>query len=234
MHYLLKSISAVANPGLITDIDVKSRTVTGYFSIFGNIDSDGDMIMPGAYTKTLQESGARARHLWQHDVRYPLARPETKQDNIGLWFKSVISNTSIGRDAIQLYQDGVIDEHSVGIIPVKKKKQPNYNEITEVHFIEGSSVTWGANQFAIGGMQKSMTPDDMVKRMDVVYKALRNGKYESDEIFELLDVYHQQLKQLVFDLSTTPAAEEAPEPVVKEENTEAINTLKSLTNLFKV
>lgn len=235
MIYLIKSISALEVNGesAITNVDVKSRTVEGYFSIFGNIDSDGDMIMPGAYTKTLKENAKRVKHLWQHDVRYPLARPEVSEDAKGLKFRSVISDTSFGRDAIKLYEDGVIDEHSVGFQTIKQQKKSGYNEITEIRLWEGSSVTWGANSLSIGGMAKSMSKDDIVKRMDAIYKALRNGRYESEELFEQLDIYHQQLKQLIIDLSnTTPAAEQAPEPKNKDDEAYQ-NEIKSIIQMLK-
>ena len=39
--------------GELQDIDDKTGIVKGYGSIFGNIDSDGDIITKGAYTKTI-------------------------------------------------------------------------------------------------------------------------------------------------------------------------------------
>ena len=69
--YQYKSIAAE-----VKDIDEAKGIITGYFSVFGNIDSDGDMIMPGAYTKTLKENNRRIKHLWQHNPVYPLSKPE--------------------------------------------------------------------------------------------------------------------------------------------------------------
>lgn len=43
----------------IDDIDEANGIVSGYGSIFGNIDSDNDIILQGAYTKTLSENGSR-------------------------------------------------------------------------------------------------------------------------------------------------------------------------------
>ena len=58
----------------LKDIDATGRTVQFYGSAFGNEDSDGDIIMPGAYTKTILENGPgsrqpRIKHLQQHDPR---------------------------------------------------------------------------------------------------------------------------------------------------------------------
>jgi HK97 family phage prohead protease len=38
----------------------------GYASVFRNVDSYRDIIEPGAFTKTIQES-KRVKVLWQHD-----------------------------------------------------------------------------------------------------------------------------------------------------------------------
>lgn len=45
---------------------ISDRQVTGIAAVFGNVDQGGDRIMPGAFTKTLQEGAKRFRHLWHH------------------------------------------------------------------------------------------------------------------------------------------------------------------------
>ncbi len=229
--YLTKGIDGT---GIVTDINAKDGVIEGYFSVFGNVDSDGDMIMPGAFKKTLIENSKRQKHLWQHNPSQPLSNPIMSEDSKGLKFHSVISQTTYGKNAIRLYNDGVIDEHSIGFNVIKQQKKGNYNEMTELRLWEGSSVTWAANEFAIGGPVKSLTKDQAIARFDVIYKALRNGKYEGDEgdeIFHLLDIYHQQLKQYIIDLSTTPAAE-AQEPEASADNG-LKSTLISLTDFLK-
>lgn len=220
--------------GIITDVDPATGTVKGYFAVFGNIDSDRDMLMPGAFTKTLSEQGSRVRHVWQHDITMPLARPILTQDSKGLAFESKITPTTYGKNAILLYEDEVIDEHSFGYNTVKQQKMNGYTELREVRLWEGSTVTLGANSLSIGGM-KSMTREQVIDRMDRVYKALRNGKYEGDEIFHSLDVYHQQLKQLFYDLTndTTAVDESTQEPEEKNEDSEYIaKKFDSLNSLF--
>src|SRR5450432_2105211 len=110
MIYEIKNID-----GAVTDVDAKSGTVKGYFSVFGNIDSDKDMIMPGAYSKSLKES-ARQLHLYQHDSYRPLSSVKggslkLNEDAKGLAFESTISPTSWGKDVIQLIEDGVLNEN---------------------------------------------------------------------------------------------------------------------------
>jgi len=56
--------------GAPVDMEDSSRIITVYYSAFGNVDSDGDVIVPGAFTKTLKENGPNAKnriwHLFNH------------------------------------------------------------------------------------------------------------------------------------------------------------------------
>jgi HK97 family phage prohead protease len=56
---------------LLTPNTVNDRTVTGVFSVYGNIDSYSDIAMPGMMAKTLRERGDRILHLWQHNMEEP-------------------------------------------------------------------------------------------------------------------------------------------------------------------
>ena len=49
----MKNISFKNYDASIKDLDVATGIVTGYFSQFNSIDLDGDVIMPGAFTKTI-------------------------------------------------------------------------------------------------------------------------------------------------------------------------------------
>lgn len=223
MFYQVKSIKAE-----IKDVDQKSGTVTGYFSVFGNIDSDGDVITKGAFERSLNNNGTRIKHLWQHDVRYPLGKPNVlKEDNYGLYFESTISKTSYGKDVLQLYADGVVDEHSIGFRTVKQQKKDGYNEINEVKLWEGSTVTFGANEMAKFTGMKGMTAEDTIEKMDAVFKAIKNGKYESEEIFENLEIYFNQLKQYLSEI--TQPAQKALDP-----NKDDLNKLKEAVQLITI
>lgn len=47
------------------------RTRAGIASVFGNIDAVGDRVMPGAFSKTIEQGAKRAKHLWMHSWEYP-------------------------------------------------------------------------------------------------------------------------------------------------------------------
>jgi HK97 family phage prohead protease len=223
MFYQVKSIKAE-----IKDVDQKSGTVTGYFSVFGNIDSDGDVITKGAFERSLNNNGARIKHLWQHDVRYPLGKPNVlKEDNYGLYFESTISKTSYGKDVLQLYADGVVDEHSIGFRTVQQGKKEGYNEITEVKLWEGSTVTFGANEMARFTGMKGLTKEDVMSKMDAVLKSIKTGTFENEEMFENLEIYFNQLKQYLTEITQ-------PAPEALDPNKEDLKKLKEAITLITI
>ena len=57
--------------GFLMPSSINDRTVTGIFSVFGNMDSYADIIHNGAFSKTLSERAGRVLHLWQHDMDAP-------------------------------------------------------------------------------------------------------------------------------------------------------------------
>lgn len=231
MKNILEYKGVNAGPDSIKDIDEKSGIVTGYFSIFGNKDSDSDVITKGAYKKTLSENYSRVKHLYQHDSFRPLAgikngKLVVKEDGKGLYFESTISQTSWGRDAIKLYADGVVDEHSVGFQTVKSIDRNDYREITEIKLWEGSTVTWGANELALS--KSAIDPEVITKKMDSVIKSIRGGKYENEEIFDSLEYYFKQLQQLFINLTNKSESSTAPDTSVKP-----VEAIKSIDNFIK-
>ena len=54
----LQNPYATASLGFkLEDLDEGKRLVKGMLSAFGNVDSDGDMLMRGAFAKSIQERG---------------------------------------------------------------------------------------------------------------------------------------------------------------------------------
>jgi HK97 family phage prohead protease len=192
---------------IIKDVDVKKGIIEGYFNTWDIVDSDGDELMRGAFKKSIQERGPessnpRIFHLWQHSSRNPLYRfvedGSLVEDNKGLFFKSKISKTTYGRDVLQLYDDGVVNEHSVGFITIKNGSAPEgHNRIFEGALWEGSTVTWGANMETPVTDIKSVEETQAVaekfnERIELLTKSLKDGSY-TDDTFVLLEL---QLKQI--------------------------------------
>ena len=197
---IYKNISS----GIIEDVDDVKGIVTGYFSAFNNIDSDGDIIVSGAYKKTVGENGPMGRnrimHLLQHNPLMPLAKPmELSEDAKGLRFVSKITETSYGKDVIKLYAEGVFNEHSVGFEIVKSDNKAGYREIREIKLWEGSTVTWGANP---NTPIESMKGWDLPKSEEMIVKfgnILRKGDV-TDETMLQLEICLKQIEEHLKDL----------------------------------
>jgi uncharacterized protein len=59
-------------------------------------------------------------YLWQHDTYKPLGKLMVlREDNFGLYFEAKMSDTTWGEDALKLYRDGVITQHSIGYQVIK-------------------------------------------------------------------------------------------------------------------
>lgn len=185
-----------------TDVDTKEGIVSGYFASFDSEpDSDGDVIQPGAFAKTVAENGpqgkGRIRHLLDHDFGKGVALiQELSEDQKGLAYVSKAGRHTLGRDFVLMVEDGIVKEHSFGYRVVKSHKNDNgWNALTELKMWEGSSLQgWGANLNTPFTGLKSM--EDIVDHYDKLYKALKNGTY-SDETMQLFQERHNQISEFI-------------------------------------
>lgn len=212
--------------GELIDADEKAGIVKGYGSIFGNVDSDGDIINKGAYRKTVEENGNRVKYLYQHDMDKPLGKMrELYEDEKGLVFEAEIPKTQLGKDVIELMKSGVITENSVGIIPVKKEMVEGHRHLNEVRLFEISAVTLAANdQAMILDVKGNVSREKILKRYDNIAKLLRKGQI-SDELGYALESEIYKLKSIFDTLSTQPSVEDTEPQVVKADRSEIYNYL---------
>lgn len=137
------------------EVDGDGRTVSGYASVFGNVDWADDVVEPGAFAKTLQERGNKVRVLWQHDPDKPLGRLlEAREDGHGLFVKFRISATSYGDDALILLRDSALGGMSIAydVLAEDYERQAEgktVRHIKEMRLWEVSLVTFPANEAAV-------------------------------------------------------------------------------------
>ena len=208
--------------GIIEDVDDVKGIVTGYFSAFNNIDSDGDVIVSGAYKKSIAENGPMGRnrimHLLQHNPLMPLAKPiELMEDAKGLRFTSKITETSYGKDVIKLYAEGVFNEHSVGFEIIKADNKAGYREIKEIKLWEGSTVTWGANPNTPIESMKSWDKPKSEEMLAKFCNILRNGDV-SDESMIQLEIGLKQIENHLKELESVQIVESVETQFKSEED----------------
>lgn len=206
--------SAHVLPASIKDMDMKAGIVTGYAASFNTLDSDNDIILPGAFTKTLQEQGPtstqpRIKHLLNHDTGKPLGLPLVlKEDAVGLYYESKPGTHALGLDFLKMVDSGLITEHSIGYGTVKKTVlnpdadwKDQQTQLQELRLWEFSSLTaWGANQNTpLLGMKDLKSVED---RIDKLIKAVSNGTF-TDATFSILSDELLFLQKAFKDINTT-------------------------------
>ena len=223
--------------GELQDIDDKTGIVKGYGSIFGNIDSDGDIITKGAYTKTISENGNRVKYLYQHQMDKPLGKMvNLYEDEKGLMFEAEIPKTQLGKDVLELMKAGVITENSVGILPLQKEGCPDgmencYRKLTEVKLYEISAVTLAANDEAmILDVKGNFDKEKVLGRYDNLVMLIRKCSI-SDNLGYAIEAELIKLKSIFNDKATLPTDIEVTEPTtIKGDNSDIYNYLFNKLN----
>jgi HK97 family phage prohead protease len=221
MSYNYKSIGIE-----VKDVDKKQGIVSGYFSAFNSKDADGDIIKPGAFTKSINDwfPKGRIKHLLNHNPSHPLGViMDLKEDDYGLKYTSKIGSHSLGQDFIKMVDSGLIKEHSIGFQTIQegKSKEEDANIITEVKLYEGSSLTaWGANENTPITDFKGYKVEDIDEEIKKFEKFIRNIDL-SDNTVDLCMIY---IKQLAARKNSTQAVE-TPEPQNEGKLTKGINYL---------
>lgn len=144
--------------------DDRQGVLTGYASVFGVIDSYGDVIMPGAFARTIAAWQAKGRPvpiLWQHDTHAPIGVSTTlSEDEAGLRLEAtlLVADVAQAREAAALADAGALGGLSIGFsIPAKTSSggeavtyDPTLDAwlIHEVKLWEVSLVTFPANELA--------------------------------------------------------------------------------------
>lgn len=204
----------------VKDVDVKKGIVSGYFSAFNIIDSDGDIIRPGAFKRSIDEwfAKGRVKHLLNHDPRQPLGKLTVlKEDSYGLYYESQIGTHNLGRDFLKMVESDLVKEHSIGFNIRNQKKGKDANELIDITLYEGSSLTsWGANEYTPMLGVKSL--DQRKARVKQLEKFIKYTD-ATDETIELLMLEIKQLNQLIEDISNAqvPAVADPEPPTVNLE-----------------
>ena len=228
----------------IMDVDTSTRRVKAVWSRMNNIDLDGDIIVPEAFSKTLSERGPVGKNLiyslvdHQADMNNVIGKPEEIYvDGDMLVAVTPIVETQKGSDMLKLYEAGLINQHSIGFSTIKsnmgqdEKKDIRY--ITELKLYEGSAVLWGANPETPTLSVKSQTKEDLNSRLEKLLKSFRNGKF-TDETFALMEIQIKKIQADLLALEITESVLDTIQPKQSVDNdAEVLKAIKQFNKLFK-
>ncbi|WP_349360074.1 HK97 family phage prohead protease [Stappia sp.] len=121
--------------------------IAGYASLFGVADDARDLVMRGAFRRSLKERGAEGiRLLWQHDPARPIGVWDAlREDRRGLWVRGrILTSTALGRDAAQLVRNRALDGLSIGFRTRSARRDPRagVRRVFDIDLWEVSLVTF--------------------------------------------------------------------------------------------
>lgn len=168
----------------IKQIDEQGR-FAGYASIFGVVDSQNDMILEGAFGKTLAENGGDIKLLWQHSFDEPIGIfTNIREDARGLYVEGrLLLDVQRAKEAHALLKAGAIAGLSIGYVPVDYHIDPQngVRVLHEVALYEVSFVTFPANdQARVSAVKGEEAPA-------VEHKAYWSGAIRNSDFIRLAD-----------------------------------------------
>lgn len=129
------------------------REFEGYGSVFGNEDLGGDVVMPGAFSKSLKEhkaAGTMPLMYWMHQAdQVPGVWQDMAEDSKGLYVKGEILDTALGRDVRILLEKKAVRGLSIGYQPVESDwRSDGARLLKRVKLAEVSIVSMAMNPLA--------------------------------------------------------------------------------------
>lgn len=196
-------------------MEIKEITAAGEFegllSPYGNVDDGGDMVEPGAYTKTLKDRGAKVPLLWQHKADCPVGELFLEDRADGLWCRGkLLMDLQEAKKAYLLMKAKIVRGLSIGFQTVKDSIEGGVRHLKEIRLFEGSVVTFQMNELALitSVKGKRETKDDFNEElqeiqtlaafyqlMQALYTALSDLRYSDltrDEKISAADTIVQQ------------------------------------------
>ena len=202
----------------INVIEESTGVITGYGSVFGNIDSWGDVVEKGAFLRTIEQR--KIPILWQHNSDEPIGLwDEISEDDYGLKMRGhlLIDDVAKAKEAYALVKSGVVNGLSIGYIPKDYSYDvENYRHISDVNLYEVSLVTFPANEKAIITDIKS---DDLnIRRAE---KALVDAGFS------------HKLAKTILAKGFKSAIVRDEQPDQRDADIKTLNSMKELLNCFK-
>lgn len=169
-------------PFELTDLKASDTgwTFTGYVSTYGNLDHVGDVVVSGAFDRTLRERKSRPL-LWAHDTHEPIGVEKSLvSDERGLLGTWELAKTTRGTDAHALLKLGAVNRMSMGFIPLDVEYDDmGIRKLLAIDLLESSLVSIPANEQAVVVRVKADLPFDQLLQRAVEHLKLGVAEAEA-------------------------------------------------------
>ncbi|MDF2621124.1 MAG: phage prohead protease, family [Xanthobacteraceae bacterium] len=162
-------IQTKAHPGALATIE-PDGSFEGYAALFGRVDLGRDLILPGAFARSLTERGTGGvRMLFQHDPAEPIGTwLSLREDAVGLHVRGRLTlDVARAREVLALMRAGAIDGLSIGFRTVEGRTDPRsrVRRLSRIDLWEVSVVTFPMQPDArIAGVKRAASLAGIIRR----------------------------------------------------------------------
>lgn len=171
-NFQLKSDPAVDTKAGAVPLDLKAVAedgeFEGYLSTFGNVDRGMDMVMPGAFRRTLKERKLSSiKLLRDHDTRKVIGKwLSMDEDDRGLKVRGKLfaGTVQLATETLALMREGALDAMSIGYRTIKAQwdEEQGVRKLLDLDLWEGSIVTFPMNEMAtVDAVKTDLTITDV-------------------------------------------------------------------------
>lgn len=213
--------------------NIDQRILEGYASIFGNVDLVGDVVVAGAFKRTLAARLPQGmlKSCYNHGPLIGSLRDGTTEDSTGLFTVAKISQSGLGTAVLQDVVDGHLTHQSFAydvtrkdyLQPEDPSKSP-VRRLLEVKLYEAGPVDFPANELAaiVGAKQVSEAIEEAMGAVPELTRLWeKKGFFKDSELDlhrHLMGVVATAISSALKALSETP-----PEPAASAD-AEAVTT----------
>lgn len=193
------------------------RIRKGICAVFGNVDSWGDRIIPGAFRKTISEGRQRQKHLWNHDFSTPPIAKIVELKEVGreelppevlafapdatgglMVAREYYKNNELSNWVLEAIDAGDVDEMSFGFDVIDSATSDEENgrkvrNLTEMRLYDTSDVLWGMNAAtSAAGMKSASMPLGVITQQFLaIANEIKSGRRNASNDEALIDAIHQ-------------------------------------------
>ena len=206
-----------------------SGKVEGYVSIYGNKDLNGDIVEPGAFSKTVLESGGEVVMLLHHDRTRPIGMAKLEEREKGLFLSGQIAtDLPDGELAHKQAAKGLLRGLSIGYRTVKEMwdDMAKAFRLYEVKLFEASLVTIPANPLTL--IESVKAEHDLIARAAQDIKA---GRTLSAATRKRLEAAIEEIQALLTQADASDEAANGGKSATADEP--LMHSLRGLTAILR-
>jgi HK97 family phage prohead protease len=177
----------------IKSVDDAAGTFVGMAAVYGNVDLGGDVVDPGAFTRTLG-TGKSFPILWQHQPDQPIGSAKVTETREGLLVNGTLMlSDPTAQKAHTFLKAGVVKGLSIGYDAIQATYEGDIRHLKELRLWEVSVVTFPMNPMAMVATVKAMSDADRgehLKQINIHRKAIdRHQRSIRDHLKSLSDAF---------------------------------------------